>query len=472
MPETPAGLTYTDSPIVTRYDGQIIENIDIWVDEGTAISVNHDDVTIRNVIIHHEDGDGIDAEDVSDLTISDSRIINSDPPSGQQGEDQDTAGISAVEVTRLHVDHVTFEDSEIGIYVNDSPGAELSFIEGYNMQGPFPAGQLVQFIYSEDSTLTDFYNYNDPDRSHPEDNVSVIDSQDVTIARGVLDGNNSPSGVGVMFEGDSEGGYVTDVTAIHMGNGAFSSYSDDVTFEDVHSFDNIAGDQGRGDNLSNTLIFNSAGENVDFLNATYTNPANPRNIAWDGGDDTIDVSEAPDATPDDRIQNVFDWTGTDDAAAIYVPSVDGTTPEEPRGPDLIGNSRANTLIGTELGENIDGRGGNDTLYGLGGDDVILGGNGRDRIDGGPDTDFLTGGRGSDTFLFNAGNGVDWIEDFQLQGSNQDRIQIDSDVFANFAAVLASAQEVGDDVVIANGSDQLVIEAVEISQLRANDFLFV
>jgi hypothetical protein len=37
-----------------------------------------------------------------------------------------------------------------------------------------------------------------------------------TITNGVIDGNNSPSGAGVMFEGNSQGGHVQNVDVIHM----------------------------------------------------------------------------------------------------------------------------------------------------------------------------------------------------------------------------------------------------------------
>ncbi|WP_375410598.1 hypothetical protein [uncultured Methylobacterium sp.] len=71
-----------------------------------------------------------------------------------------------------------------------------------------------------------------------------------------------------MFEESSSGGKVDHVDAIHMGNGAFSFYSNNVSFDTIRSFDNISANQGRGANLSNSLVFASAGENVDFLHAT------------------------------------------------------------------------------------------------------------------------------------------------------------------------------------------------------------
>ena len=117
------------------------------------------------------------------------------------------------------------------MYVLNSPGATISNVEGFDFRRPFPRGRFVQFDKSGNSTLTNFYVYNDPAHSHAEDNVSVYYSPNVKISSGVIDGNNSPSEVGVMFEGNSGGGKVDHVDAVHMGNGAFTSYSPDVTFD-------------------------------------------------------------------------------------------------------------------------------------------------------------------------------------------------------------------------------------------------
>ena len=163
---------------------------------------------------------------------------------------------------------------------------------------------------------------NPADSSRPEDIVSVIDSPNVTIARGVIDGDNSVSGVGVMFEGNSGGGKVDHVDAIHMGNGAFSSYSDNVSFNYTRSFDNIDADQGRGDSLSNALIWNVSGSGVSITNSTYTHAGNPDNIVWEDTNATVlDVKEAPTASPMSHITNVFDWTTSDTGQDTTGPTV-------------------------------------------------------------------------------------------------------------------------------------------------------
>ncbi|WP_238258026.1 right-handed parallel beta-helix repeat-containing protein, partial [Methylorubrum podarium] len=312
----PAGLITSTTPIRTTHAGQIIENLDLWVSDGDAIRVEHDNVVIRNVTIHHADGNGIVVEDSSGVTVENSLIVNSDPPGGNQGLAGEATGIRVVNAPDFTASHVTLQDSGTGIYLGQSPGATLSHLEGHDFHGLYPSGQFVQFYQSPDGSLTDFSVTNDPNGSHVEDNVSIIDSPNVTIANGVIDGNNSPSGVGVMFEGDSQGGHVENVDVIHMGNGGFSSYSDDVSFVDTRSFDNIADDQGRGDPLSNAVIWNASGGNVTIADSTYTDPAVANNIVWGASSSGAEVAAAPAATPMAAIQNVFDWVaGTVGAVA-------------------------------------------------------------------------------------------------------------------------------------------------------------
>ena len=484
----PAGQTYSTTPIRTTYDGQVIENLDLWVSDGDAIRVDHKNVVIRNVTIHHADGNGIVVEDVSGVTVQNALIVNSDPPTGNGGEtDPETTGIRVVNAANFTASHVTLQDSGTGIYLGQSPGAKLSYIEGHDFHGPFPGGQLVQFYQSPNGRLSDFAVTNDPGHSHVEDNVSIIDSPNVTIANGVIDGNNSPSGVGVMFEGDSQGGHVENVDVIHMGNGGFSSYSDDVSFVDTRSFDNIADDQGRGDPLSNAVIWNASGGNVTIADSTYTDPAVANNIVWGASSSGAEVAAAPSATPMAAIQNVFDWVaGTVGAVAGGVagespatspataPAATPAVGASPSGTSLDrdGTAGAETMTGSSAADDLDGMGGDDRLDGLAGDDDLYGGAGGDRLDGGGGTDHLWGGAGADRFAFKAGNGADWVEDFEAGGSAPDTIEVSRSMFSSLDAVLAAAQDVGTDVAIRSGSDTLWLADTHKAELGAGHVLFV
>ena len=473
----PAGLTTRTTPIRTTHDGQIIENLDLWVSDGDAIRVEHDDVVIRNVTIHHADGHGIVVEDASGVSVENSLIVNSDPPDGNQGLSGEATGIRVVNSPDFTASHVTLRDSGTGIYLGQSPGATLSHIEGHDFHGLYPSGQFVQFFQSPDGSLTNFAVANDPNGSHVEDNVSIIDSRNVTISNGVIDGNNSPSGVGVMFEGDSQGGHVQNVDVIHMGNGGFSSYSDDVTFIDTRSFDNIAEDQGRGDPLSNAVIWNASGDNVSIEDSTYTDPAVANNIAWGPSSSGADVSAAPSATPMVPLQNVFDWVAGTVGTVVGIVTGNGASPSGGGSPSGAGINRdgtaaSETMTGSNAADDLDGMGGDDGLNGLAGDDNLYGGAGNDRLDGGSGTDHLWGGAGADRFAFKAGNGTDWVEDFESGGSAHDVIEISRSMFGSLSAVLAAAQDVGDDVAIRSGSDTLWLADTDKAELNAGHFLLV
>ncbi|RWM77756.1 MAG: hypothetical protein EOR81_17040 [Mesorhizobium sp.] len=303
------GLTHTTTPIQSEYDGQVIENLDIYVTNGDAVTITHDNVILRNCRIHHVEGDGVTVSGATGVTIENTEVINADPPAGIDAETSPNINnINAENAANLTVQNTTVREGSTGIYLLNSPGADLSNVDGYNFHGPMPRGQFVQFNNSGNSSLTDFYAVNEAGSSHPEDIVSVYGSPNTTISNGVIDGNNSVTGVGVMFENASTGGRVQNVDAIHQGNGAFSSYASDVTFDDTRSFDGINEDQGRGLSSSNGLIWNVSSGGVSVLNSSYTNPGNPNNIIWDKSKAVVaDVHEDAAATPMAHIDNQFAW---------------------------------------------------------------------------------------------------------------------------------------------------------------------
>ena len=78
---------------------------------------------------------------------------------------------------------------------------------------------------------------------------------------------------------------------------------------------------------------------------------------------------------------------------------------------------------------------------------------------------------SDTFVFAANFGSQEIANFQATGANHDVIQFDQSTFADFAAVLASAEQVGSDVVITHAADTLTLKNVSLGNLQTGDFHF-
>ena len=80
--------------------------------------------------------------------------------------------------------------------------------------------------------------------------------------------------------------------------------------------------------------------------------------------------------------------------------------------DTIAGGDGDDIIFGEFGDDsITGDAGADTIDGGFGDDTILGGTGNDVLTGGQGNDSLTGGDGNDRFVFNPGEGLDTISDF-------------------------------------------------------------
>ena len=69
---------------------------------------------------------------------------------------------------------------------------------------------------SDNGLLENFYCYSDTDIAWNGDSLNMWRSSNVTIRNGVVDGNNAPTGMCVMFEGSEEhvhGGIVENVEA-------------------------------------------------------------------------------------------------------------------------------------------------------------------------------------------------------------------------------------------------------------------
>jgi trimeric autotransporter adhesin len=139
----------------------------------------------------------------------------------------------------------------------------------------------------------------------------------------------------------------------------------------------------------------------------------------------------------------------------------------------LGNSQDNSILGNTGDTIMFGGGGKDTLHGFYGNDTINGGAGDDRIIGGYDTDTLTGGGDNDTFWFAKGFGNDTVTDFKANG-DLDVIEFEAGIFSDFADMLWSTKQVGDDTVIkldAAGSSVVTLQGVDMSTLQAQDFQF-
>jgi len=318
-PSIPPTLTLTDSPpILVTTSGQIIENVRIVANGEPAILIrNFSGVIIRNVEIRHQGADGILCMNAPGLTITNVSITHTGTasPNANAGENN----INCENSDGMTVDHVRLEGGSSGAYIVRSDDVQMRFVEGYNFRGPFPRGQLVQFNESPGCLLEDFSAINDldPSISWPEDNVSVFRSDHCIVRRGLLDGNNSSHGVGVMFE-KSNDGLVEDVDTVRQGNGSFAAYpGNNVIFRRTRARDNFCDDQGRGLPSSNSLVWvgkpGSSGLRIN--DSKYFNLCS-NNRVWDRRTFTLINISSEDFQLRKPIVNEFAW----ETATVYTES--------------------------------------------------------------------------------------------------------------------------------------------------------
>ena len=106
------------------------------------------------------------------------------------------------------------------------------------------------------------------------------------------------------------------------------------------------------------------------------------------------------------------------------------------------------------------------LNGSSGGQTLTAGSSPTTLIGGPN-DILIGGAGADTFVFPPNFGANTVNNF-VPGT--DALQFSHSMFADAAAVLSDAQQVGSDVVITHDSlDVVTLQSVQLTNLHASDF---
>jgi Ca2+-binding RTX toxin-like protein len=146
---------------------------------------------------------------------------------------------------------------------------------------------------------------------------------------------------------------------------------------------------------------------------------------------------------------------------------------EPRGVTMTGGAAADRLTGGLGADRLHGLSGNDTLIasagndrlsGDAGNDLLYGEIGRDVIDGGNGRDTLFGGSGVDVFVFQQGDGIDSLRDFQ---NGVDRLQVEG--VRGFSALAFSAAVGGTWVDYGNGT--VHVRGMTPGQFDSSDFIF-
>lgn len=303
-------------PVSSSYTGQVISNLDIEANGSPGVLVQHADVTIRNVRILHSGAHGIYGNNAPGLAVEYVEIENIGAPDVGAAASTQECNIYIWTCARASISHAKLLKGSSGIYAVNSPDTEYDNIEGYDFRGPYPRGQLVQWNNSPRGRLTNFSGTFDDTTSWPEDCINILYSDDVYISTGVVNGNNSPGGGGVVVEG-SVGVVVEDVDAIYQLCGSFASAtgSQDTIFRNCRSKWQRNEDLGRGLPRSNSLSFGSFGTDEDgvlvagtrFENCQWYGNAHPGNIQWDKSTMAYSSIVQADFTPREPLAMEFVW---------------------------------------------------------------------------------------------------------------------------------------------------------------------
>ena len=255
---------------------------------------------------------------------------------------------------------------------------------------------------------------------------------------------------GAPTDGDNPvGSYARGDMLDNIENIIGSDHDDDLTAGSNGSI--IEGGKGdddlTGGGGSDTFVFTS-GDGEDEVTSFIV------------ADDKIDLSAFSSIASMDDLEGEITLLSNDTDTDIDLPNngeitLLGVTPTQLTPDNFIfhdrpvnGTSSSNVLEGDLYNNTMDGQGGNDRMYGEAGRDTMNGGSGDDEMYGGEDKDILNGGEGddlmdggpgADTFVFEPGNGNDYIMDF-----TSDADKIDLSAFENANTIITTDATDDDD----------------------------
>jgi Ca2+-binding RTX toxin-like protein len=194
----------------------------------------------------------------------------------------------------------------------------------------------------------------------------------------------------------------------------------------------------------------------------------PGSDRLDGGAgiDEADYSSAGSAVRADLVQSGTNSGEAQGDSYVAVENLRGSNFSDV----LAGNDSANSIWGGQGDDQLFGRGGNDLLEGGTGNDTISGGTGNDTIIGGKGLDRVAGDAGADVFRFAIGDDTMIITDFE---PGMDDLAL-ANLRAGFTVMdlLPFVSQVGGDVVIRSGAQEVRFEDTLLSDLSGGDVVFV
>ena len=160
------------------------------------------------IIYHAANAQGIFAWKAHNLKLENVQVIAYGNPWGANPcptrhpfGGSDCSNIKIYHSDNVSMDNVNVENGSRGISCVNCPDSSFKRIVAKNPRGPFPAGQAIQVNYSDNGIIEDFAAISDYDIAWLEDSISIYRSSNFTVKNGVIENNNAPQGVCLMFEG-------------------------------------------------------------------------------------------------------------------------------------------------------------------------------------------------------------------------------------------------------------------------------
>ncbi|MEL7153002.1 MAG: calcium-binding protein [Pseudomonadota bacterium] len=240
-----------------------------------------------------------------------------------------------------------------------------------------------------------------------------------------------------------------------------SANTEDAAGDSYDAIENLKGAAGgayifTGNDAQNTLT--GADQNDQLFGGAASDTLN-----GGAGDDTMDGGAGNDRFIVDSTGDVLieatdgGYDRADVSASVTLgDNVEQATAQGTDDLNITGNASNNWLNGNTGANTLDGEEGNDRLQGGDGADVLIGGTGNDN---------LFGQAGIDTFVFNDGDGVDVIRDFET-GETIDLSGTSADSFD--ALVL---KDVASGAFIDYGAGIIVLSGLASTDLSEADFQF-
>jgi Ca2+-binding RTX toxin-like protein len=234
---------------------------------------------------------------------------------------------------------------------------------------------------------------------------------------------------------------------------------------------------GQYGEASRDTIFNIENLNGSKFDDTITGNAGVNKLDGGAGNDVIHGGGGDDILVGNLGADVLDGGDGQDTAS-YTKATEGValnlatggTSGEAAGDSYIsieqvlGSAYSDVITGNDSDNRISGGAGDDTINGAGGIDYIYGDLGKDT---------LIGGAGADVFVFDKSFGNDTISDFWAGAGRTDRVWLTNTSIHTFADVLSHAVDSAAGVVFTvSATDSITFTGLTLSQLNADDFIFV